>query len=186
MIEEKEHILDVLKGVDSALKTNDAGAINRLSNEVIHHSSIHQDTDIISVAVIVYALSKLIEREDLKKYSNWNTFYNSYIKGIKKSINALEENKIDSFRKEIKKLRKDVEKISGKLKPYIQDVFEKAQINKASKIYEHGISMEKTAKILGVTVWELAEYSGQKQQDAGFTTTMPIKQRIKIAEEVFQ
>ena len=186
MIEERGHILEVLKGVNSALKTKDAGLISQLSNQIIHHSSVHQDPDVISVAVIIYSLSKLVEREDLKKYSNWEPFYKSYIQGIQKAIVYLENEQIDKFRKEIKKLREKIGQISGKLKTYIQDVFTKAQINKASKIYEHGISMEQTAKILGVTVWELSEYAGQKQQETGFTTTMPIRQRIKIVEEVFE
>jgi len=186
MIEEREHILEVLKGVDEALKIADVAAIKNFSNQVVHHSSVHQDPDIISVAIIIYALSKLLEREDLKKYSNWNSFYKDYIRGIKKAINYLKSEKIDKFRSEIKNLREEIQKISGKLKIYIQEVFTKAQINKASKIYEHGISMEQTAKILGITIWELSEYTGQKQQESGFTTTMPLRERLKIAEEVFQ
>ena len=72
------------------------------------------------------------------------------------------------------------------IKAHIGDVFRRAQVNKASRIYEHGISMEKTAKILGITVWELAEYAGRTRiGDVNLSVTMPIKQRIKIAEEIF-
>jgi len=72
------------------------------------------------------------------------------------------------------------------LKIYIKDVFRKAQINKASRIYEHGISMEKTAKILGISVWELSEYVGKTRiDDINLGITTPIRKRIKLAEEVF-
>ena len=77
-------------------------------------------------------------------------------------------------------------KLSGKLRKYIGEVFRKASINKASRIYEHGISMEKTAKLLGVTLFELAEYAGQgKYADVPETKTTDVNSRIKIAMEMF-
>lgn len=183
---ERGHILKILKKALEALQTKDYVEIKSLSNKVIHQASIDQDPDIISLAVIIYALSKLIERETYKTEKNWNSFYKAFIKNIQDMIQALEKNDINNFRDEINQNRKLIQSLSGNLKHHIQDVFRKAKINKASKIYEHGISMETTAKILGITVWELAEYSGSKVQKTGFTSTMPIQKRIKIAEEVFE
>jgi esterase/lipase len=186
-MEERGHILKVLKDVQKALRKKDNIEIKTLSNKVIHHASIHQDPDIISIAVIIYALSKLIEREDYKKYKSWPNFYQKYVQGIDNAIKALNKNDLATFRKEIDLVRRLIAKLSGKLKIYMGDVFKKAQINKASRIYEHGISMEKTAKILGVSVWELAEYAGKTGiADVNLTVTMPIRQRIKLVDEIFK
>lgn len=47
--------------------------------------------------------------------------------------------------------------------------------------------MEKTANILGISLWELIEYAGQARSgDINLTVTLPIKQRIKIAEDIFK
>lgn len=47
--------------------------------------------------------------------------------------------------------------------------------------------MEQTAKLLGITIWELAEYAGQTGiSDVNLSVTLPIKQRIKQAEEIFR
>ena len=47
--------------------------------------------------------------------------------------------------------------------------------------------MEQTAKILGISVWELAEYAGQTGiADVNYAITMPIRERIKIAEGAFK
>ena len=101
-------------------------------------------------------------------------------------IKALEKNNLDKFREEIHFVTKLIDNLNGNLKIYISEVFRKAQINKASRIYEHGISMEKTAKILGISVWELAEYAGQTRiADINLSVTLPIKERIKNAEEIF-
>ena len=69
---------------------------------------------------------------------------------------------------------------------YIEDVFKKAQINKASKIYEHGISLEKTAKLLGVSMFDLASYTGQAIADTSEGNTISVKTRIKNAMEMFE
>ena len=186
-MEERGHILNVLQKVKIALEKKEYIKIKNLSNEIIHNSTINQDPDIISVAVIIYALSKLIERETYKNYKNWPNFYKNYIRGINNLIKYLKKDDISSFRKEIGLIRLSIQKLSGNLKIFLTDVFKKAEINKASRIYEHGISMEKTAKILGITVWELAEYAGKTRiGDINLAVTMPIKQRIKIAEEIFK
>lgn len=184
---ERNHILNVLKRVENSLEKRDYIEIKHLSNKVIHKASIDQDPDIIALAVIIYSLSKLIERESYKEEKNWKEFYKSYLKNIKDMINALEKDNIKRFRSEIEENRRLIQRLSGNLKHYIQDVFRRARINKASRIYEHGISMEKTARILGVSIWELAEYAGRTRiGDVNLGITLPIRERVKLAREIFK
>lgn len=186
-MEEQKHILDILRQTRDAVQNKDYFKVKELSNKFVHHSSINQDADVISVAVIIYSLSKMIERESYKREKNWDKFYNSYLNTIRNMISFLENNDHDKFHEEIDKNKNLIENLSGNLKRNIKDVFEKAKINKASKIYEHGISMEKTAKILGITLWELADYSGKTNVgDINLGVTMPLKERLKIAEEIFR
>jgi len=186
-MEEKRHILEVLQKVKSALKKENYVEIKILSDNIIHNASINQDPDCISTAIIIYSLSKLIERKSYQQYKNWNSFYKNYILGIDNAIIALQKDDVEMFREEISSIRNLIEDISGNLKKHIQEVFRKAEINKASRIYEHGISMEKTAKILGISVWELAEYAGRTGiGDVNLGITLPIKERIKQAQEIFR
>ncbi len=183
---EVNHVLKVLKKVRDSLEKKDYVHIKKMSDNVVHRASIDQDPDVIALAVIIYSLSKLIERESYKTEKNWNKFYKGYLKNIGDMISALQRNDINEFRNEINQNRELIKGLSGNLKKYIQDVFRRAKINKASRIYEHGISMEKTARILGISVWELAEYAGRTGiGDVNLGITMPVKQRIKIAEEIF-
>jgi len=186
-MEESEHILKTLKGVQKALKQKNYIEIKNLSNKVIHNASINQDPDIIATAIVLYSLSKLIERESYKQNNQWLSFYKEYIKNIDQAIIALQKKDLETFRFEIHSIRKQIKPLSGDLKKNIDYVFRKASINKASRIYEHGISMEKTAKILGISVWELAEYAGKTGiGDVNLGITLPLNQRIKQAEEIFK
>ena len=103
---------------------------------------------------------------------------------LDKALLALKDDNLDKFREEIGHINNEIERLSGNFRGYIQQVFRKASINKASRLYEHGISMEQTAKVLGITIWELAEYSGQTGiSDVNLGITLDVKKRIKNAEE---
>ena len=79
----------------------------------------------------------------------------------------------------------ELTKLDPKLKIHIKEVFEKARINKASRLYEHGISAGRTADLLGISTWELMDYSGTTGlADKGITKD--VKERIKIARELFK
>lgn len=186
-VHEKENLLWILKSTLAAVKKEDVIELKNLSNHTVHSASVQQDPDSVAVAVVIYSLSKIIERQKYTSYKEWPKFYSHYLKHIKNAIENLEKGRAENFREEIKSIEKEINALSGKFRQYVQDVFRKAEINKASRVYEHGISMEQTAKLLGITIWELAEYAGQTGiSDVNLTVTMPVKQRIKQAEEIFE
>jgi len=147
-MQEKDNVLRIFQETKEAILDGDTAKIKTLSNQTINTASLTHDPDNIAVAIIVYSLSKILEREDYKKLSGWNNFYKTYINVIDKIIPAIKKSDDKNIRENLKLIRQAINKLSGKLKTYIKDVFRKARINKASKIYEHGISMEKTAKLL--------------------------------------
>ncbi len=186
-MKEVQNVLRILKETLESLKKEDTIRLKDLSNQTIHTASLSQDPDNIAVAVIVYSLSKIIERKKYREYSGWQKFYNELILAIDGSIVALKKNDAELFKEKLKSIRGGIGKLSGNLKTYIHDVFTKAKINKASRIYEHGISMEKTAKLLGITMWELANYAGQTRiSDVPLSKTLNVKARIKLAQGMFK
>jgi len=187
-MQEKENILRIFEETKKAIEVGDCAKIKRLSDQTNNTASFTQDPDNIAVAVIVYSLSKILDRENYQKLPGWKNFYEVYIKSIDNIIFALKKNDDEIVRKNLELIREKIEKISGKLKEYIQDVFRKAKINKASKIYEHGISMEQTASLLGVTLFDLASYAGQKPEisNVPYNRTVDVRKRIKTAMEMFE
>jgi len=186
-MQERENILRIFNETKKAVSEGDSAKIKRLSNQTTNTASLTHDPDNIAAAVVIYSLSKIIEREDYKKLPGWNKFHKTYTGAIDKIIDSIKRKDDLAYRKNIELIRNALNAISGKLKEYIQEVFRRASINKASRIYEHGISMEKTAKLLGVTLFELAEYAGRgKHADAPEARTVDVLSRIKIAEEIFE
>lgn len=184
-MQEVDNIKRILKETLRALKGEDTITLKSLSDQTIHTASITQDPDNVAVAVIVYALSKILERPAYRTQKNWNKVYTNILVGVEHALQALANGDETHLANHLEKLRKRLEGFSGNMKRYIQDVFTKASINKASKIYEHGISMEKTAKLLGITLWELANYAGSRVDERSLAKTINTKQRLMLAMGMF-
>jgi len=186
-MKEKENVLDILVRTKKAISENDVVTMKLLSNRTIHSSSIYQDPDNIAVAVIVYALGKIIERKKYQEYKEWPAFFSACMASLDAAIAAIKSDNIEQFRESVENIREAIELLSGHLRSYIEEVFRKASINKASRIYEHGISMQQTASLLGISVFELAEYAGKTGiGDVDLSITKNIHERLKTAFELFE
>ena len=104
---------------------------------------------------------------------------------IEDARKALEQNRIDSYRKVIKKLFKFISTIDTKLKLYIEEVINQAEIKKGSKLYAHGISLGRAAEILGISQWELMFYIG-KTKLTDVKGGVKVKERLNYARSLFK
>ena len=187
-MQEKENILKIFKGTKSAITNGDIVTLKNLSNQTTNTAALTNDPDNIAVAVIVYSISKLLERQNYQQLPGWKDFYNTIFKCLDNAIDSIQKNDDEGIKRDLKCLRDSLIKVSGNLKKYISDVFRKASINKASKLYEHGLSMEKTAKLLGITMFELASYAGSREEisETPIVKGFDVNSRIKVAQEMFK
>lgn len=185
-MKEVENIVRILKESRDALNSGNSYGVKKLSDQTIHAAAIYQDPDNIIVAVLIYSLSKVMERDYYKQLEGWDQFYNSFIKNIDIAIKSLEKGDVKKARDALGSIRDSLNKMEGDLSRYVRDVFLKAEINKAFKMYEHGLSAEQTASLLGVSLWDLSTYIGQSSiSEAHVSESLPVKERIKFAEEIF-
>jgi len=187
LLREPEHVLKIFENLLKYIGEENVIKIKDLSNLTIHSASLYQDTDSILIATTIYALSKILERKKYREYPDWPDF----LVGIKKNLEAcyfaIRAKDVKAFRDSIANIMQSVEKLSGHLRDYVKQIFKKAKINKGSRIYEHGISLEQAAEVLGISVWELAEYVGQTGiANVEITITKPIAERLNIARKLFE
>ena len=186
-MEEANHVISVLTRARQSLEQEDTKELKNLSDQTIHSASVYQHTDYILVATIIYALSKLVERKDKLNLKNWQQFIREINNLLSLAISSIQQNKHLQFIKFLSKTKRYIENSSDSMKIMIEEVLRKAQINKASKIYEHGISLSKTTKLLGITPWELSEYIGEKENNqTRLNKTIDAKVRAEMAMEFFR
>jgi len=185
-MEEIDNILRILRSAKSFVEEDRPNELKSLSGQTIHVATISQDADNLIVAVLIYSLGKVMEREHYRKMEGWDEFYEAVVKNLGEAAQKLDKGDVSGTRKNLGAIRNSLNKIEGDLGRYIKDVFRKAEINKAFKLYEHGLSSEQTADLLGVSLWDLASYIGQSNiGDAKVAVSMPVKKRVGIAEEIF-
>ena len=149
----KEDLISILSNAIEILKKGDILGLKELSNHTIHNASIFQDEDSVSIAVIIYSLSKILERGKPDT--------NKVITLMQESIKNLEKGNVESYKAIVKELFRFVSQVDTKLKLYIEEVVRQAEIKKGSKIYDHGVSLGQAASILGISQWELMNYVGK-------------------------
>jgi len=178
----KADILSVLAGFIDILKVKeerDISDVRELSNHTIHNASIFQDEDSVSIAILIYSFSKIMERQQ-KELS-----YKPFISLAQKAYFYLSKDNVNAYRFSIKKLFSFVSAFDKQLELYIEEVISQAQIKKGSKIYEHGISLARVAEIIGISQWELMNYVG-KTTITDSNPLTDIKNRLKFARSLFK
>ena len=172
--------LQIINRVIEILETKeekDTMELKELSNNTIHNASVFQDECSVSIAVLIYALSKIIERNPEFNYSR-------VFKLLKEARYSLENDREDEFNIIIKKLFSEISKLDSKIRLYVQEVINQAQIKKGSKLCEHGLSCAKASQILGISQWELMNYIG-KTNLAENVSDIDAKARLKFARSLF-
>lgn len=176
----REDILGTLQEVIRAIKDQDFVKLRELSNHTIHDASIFQEDDPLALAVLVYALSKVFLRCAEKNQS-----CPAVLPAIERAREVLAQGDEDSYRSLIKNLLREIGDIDQQMKLYVQEVVQNARIKKGSKIHEHGISIARTAEILGVSQWELQNYIGQQQEENHYDGVR-IEDRINFSRGLFK
>ncbi|MBI4141537.1 hypothetical protein HY484_01275 [Candidatus Woesearchaeota archaeon] len=175
----KKDILDVIDKVLKALKDNETAVIGELSNHVIHDASIFQDDDSVSFAILIYSLSKTIER-----CVECGVGFNKVSQLLKEASDVLKSDDDVAYRSRIHDVFAVIQSADSRLKLYVEEVINKAKVKKGSKLHEHGISIARTAEILGIGQWELMSYVG-KTQISEAVLEDGVKKRVMFARRLF-
>ncbi|HME87305.1 MAG TPA: hypothetical protein VKE88_02740 [Candidatus Nanoarchaeia archaeon] len=177
----KRDIISVLQQTLHFIEQEDFVSLKNVSNYTIGNASTLQDPDSVQIAVIIYALSKIMERakEEHKSISK------NIAKSLQRASAELQKNKEDNYRHEIVNLFSEISETDEKLLLYVQNVIDKAHIVKGSSIYGQGISIGRAAEILGINQWDLMSFVG-KTRIADREPITDVKKRLAFAKKLFK
>lgn len=183
----KKEVLALLEQSLLAVQQDDVKTLRDLSNRIIHSASIYQDESVILVSVVVYGLSKILERSDYRAYRDWGRFHQIAFRTLQNAMVCLQRGDEASYVGALQELLTSIDGLGSKLRGYIQEVMHQAHINKASRFYEHGVSVGRTAKLLGVSPWDLMDYvGGTGIADVEENMTLDVGKRLKFARGLFR
>jgi hypothetical protein len=176
----RQDILAVLEKAVEAIRAGDVSTLGALSNQTIHNASIYQDEDSISVAILVYSLSKVVQR-----FGERGESMNGVSGKLGQAAARLRGNDERGFRDGLHHLFEVVSSMDRKLRLYIEEVIAKARVKKGSKLYEHGLSIARTAEILGISQWELQSYIGKTALTEIGHALPDVRRKLEFARSLF-
>ncbi len=178
----KKDIISILKSAIPLLEKDDFAGLIEISNHTTHNASIYQDKYSIQIAVIIYSLSKILERAKIEEM-NIST---DVAKILQSALDYIESDNFEKYDFEIKRVLKFVSEKDEKLPLYVKSVVEKANIAKASRIYSQGISLARTAEMLGVNQWDLMSFVGKTKISDQEYFPFDVSKRIEFTRKLFR
>lgn len=177
----RRDILAILQETIATLRKKEYAELKVISDHTIHNASIFQDQDSLSVAVLVYALYKILVRESEMDKVNCN----QVIAILDDAYRHLQQNDVDRYRDIIRQLFKLVSETHEHIHLYIREVVDQAQIKKGSKLFEHGLSLARAAELLGISRWELMQYVGKTRLAEQIVGGVDVRDRLHYARKIF-
>lgn len=176
----RKELIQDLKKAQRFINRQDSQALKILSDETIKTASSRQDPESISLAVAMYAISKLLDRW------GYETEYADELRNLLGMCQfELEENHGAGYEDTLKKLFEFISSIETKFREYVEKVIEKAEIKKGSRLYDQGISIGRAAELMGIGQWELMSYVGKTVIADEHTERITAKQRLALARSFF-
>lgn len=180
-------ILRVLRKTKGALEAGDYEKVQDLSNHVIHNASIYQDELSLKTAVFIYSLGKTMGTAKIREEEEFPHFSRKIKRKIDRLIKSLKQEKRDEASNLLKEAISEVSELDDSFGTHLKKVIIGSKIKKASKIYEHGISLGRAAEIVGLSEFELMDYIGPtKVHDLSFFKVDKLKEKYEEAREVFK
>jgi hypothetical protein len=176
----KEDVLKALGDAINALKGNDYSELTRISDHTTHNISIYQDTDSLSTAILIYSLSKIVQR-----CSETSCPIPQFVPVLQKAYDGLEADKFGAFNRAYEEAFELIKSHDARLKMYIEEVLSKARVKKGQKLAQHGLSLSRISDMLGISQWELQSYVGKTVTEDFNERKMPAIRRLKMAREMF-
>ena len=180
-----EDLEDTIQGMIDALLVRNSAKLGELSNRTIHSACIYEETKAIYVAIISYALSKIVEKKDLWEKEGFDEFLDFILDKLKKLKDVLDKRKMSVFEKTMKQILLKIYHFDEKFSSYVQQVIEFSKIQKGVKLYEHGLSLSTVASFLGVSKWDLMRKIGEKKREDIAKLSLDARDRLKKARKIF-
>jgi len=174
----RKDIVQVISRLIQLIDAKDFFAMKELSDHTIHNASIYQDEDSVNIAVLVYALFKICDRE--KELPD-----KFFLLRLKNAYSAIMKADFENYRASVKRLFSMISGRDSRIKMFMEEVVQQAKIKKGMKLVEHGISAERSAQVMGVSQWELMEYLG-KTQSSEVRGRTNVDDRIMLTKKIFR
>ncbi len=161
-----------------ALELRDALALRRVSADALSEAAIEGHRELILLALVDYALSKILSKTHYRGLSG--KFYSDIKRHF---IDARAGPKAETI-KHLERIEDLVIKLDTEEGNYSENVIEKAKVKKGAKLYEQGLSLRRASELTGADPVAVLHYVGGSKIHE-FKASGKSADRLETARRVF-
>ncbi|MFH1257566.1 MAG: hypothetical protein V1658_01380, partial [Candidatus Micrarchaeota archaeon] len=139
---------------------------------------------LVNLIIISYAVAKFMEKHYVRSSKEWVKFYAWFQKQLQAAIEEVRHDDISEFYSIADSIVEEITRLSDATGRFQSNVIQKARIKAGTQIYAHGASLLTAANFSGADQAELASYINVTKLPDKYGT-LSVKQRMKMAEEIF-
>lgn len=170
--------------IQSAFSSNNARELREIADQAVYRASLENDSLQAEIAVLAYALHKLLTKEHLQGQKGWKIIQKNIRMDLADAQKALVQKNVPAFEKLLDHLQEHVYKIDSREGHFVQNLLEKSRVKQASSLYAFGLSLGQATGLTGANKKDLFNYIGYTKMHDEQKTASQIESRVKRLDKV--
>ncbi|MDN5367081.1 MAG: hypothetical protein PWQ11_492 [Candidatus Diapherotrites archaeon] len=162
----------MIREIRKAFEEEDDEFLRNLAVEMAKNAAVDQDKQKARLAVIAYALSKILAKPHFKQSPNWPRYRNAIISALRDAEMGRETNVIERVERTIRRIDEE----DGH---FVKNIMDKARSKMAAIAYSVGISTSIAAHLFDADKNDLLDYIGKMKVHDEHIPRIGIKERIE-------
>ncbi len=167
----------LISKIKNAFVNKDFRKLKKIYDDLVNLILIEQNKMYVELAVVVYALSKMLTKPRYYKEK-----FEESMKAIEKAMEKIENEGINE--KNVNELKETIKKTELIDRRFVLDMIIKGQLKTASLLYAKGLSLSATSKLTGIIKEEILSYAGKTMMFERIKEEKNVRKRLEIAKKL--
>ncbi|MFH1751111.1 MAG: hypothetical protein ABH863_05510 [Candidatus Micrarchaeota archaeon] len=159
--------------------------LKELGGHIAEKAYLRGDRKLVDLIIVSYSLAKFFEKHYIYGSKNWGAFYGRFLSLVQSAKDELKREDMQAFYSITGSMIEEIGRMSESTGRFQSSVIDKARIKAGTQIYAHGASLATAASFAEVDKSALASYINVTKLPDKYGT-MSVKERLKMAEELFE
>ncbi len=137
-----------MKRIEKALREEDDRKLREAAKELIYRAVETYDKHLASLAVIAYALSKLVSKVHVRRDPRWREYKEALLNALERELPP-------------ERIVGMIASLDEEMGNFVRSIVDKARVKMASDAYAAGLSLRAAAELTGADVNDLIDYIGK-------------------------
>ena len=175
---------DIITEIINEFNKRNLDRLHRIDEQLLEEAIVKNNKDLIELTIITYSFRKLMSKKHILYNPKWSSFSSTVTNDLVYASSCFREQKIDEYRKAIKKVQDNIQNTDRTLGHFIHNLVDDARSKLASTAYAYGMSLSQASALLSAQKETVMEMIGTTKISDEDQKIKSIKERVGYLKEV--